>query len=293
MAIFLIAIISSTVVLVFMVWIPLQPLPSSEVPIHNGSIAIVKEVNGLVHKTVTISIVQIDVDHSNTDIHFYGVVGQCDGVNAIRLSPRSVTLTEKNISTFIPEYYVLEGSFFSYEISGSSGGKPSHVEVCADRQSGENKTSLGQCILLPFGQGSSYYRVPKPGYYFYRIESPEELGDYKLSVTENLRILTANLDESLVCNISSTNTVTQCNFTLPLKPKYCLMAKLYQPITTSDVKLEVQIRDSRFEIMLAIPLSLLVVLITLYVSLLCVPLCYCKFCVLRKHTFVRSTLITD
>ena len=277
MAIFFFAIVSLTVVLVFVAWIPLQPLPANVVPIHNGSIIIVKVIDSLFHGTVTVSIVRKHLEY-NTDIHFYGVVGHCDGMNEIQIPTRSVMLTEKNISSFVPEYYVLEGSFFWYEISGSSD-KPSHVEVCADRQSSENKTSPGQCILLEFEHGSGYYRVPKPGYYSFRIEPHQGLGDYKLTVTENLRILTVNLDESLECSISSTNVITQCNFALPLTLKYCLMAKLDQPIATSDVQLEVQVTDSRLDIMLAIPLSLLVLLIALFFSVLCV---YLKFCIKRQ-----------
>lgn len=268
------------------IWMPLEPLPADKTPIRNGSIIIVKEIDSLFHKAVTVNN-SSDLNHSSIDIHFYGVHEHCDGKNVIQIPSRTIILTELNTSSYVPDYYALEGSYFNYEISGNSGN-PSRVEVCAYRESvdSDNEATPEQCVRLAFGQGSGYYRVPKPGYYFFRVEPYEELLDYKLSITETLRILTTNLDESLGCSINNTNT--QCQFSLPLEPKYCLMAKLYQSIGISDVnKLEVQVMESRFEIMLAIPLSLLVLLMMLFVCVLVsVPLCYLKFCINRQSRVV-------
>lgn len=263
-------IVISIVTLLVEIWIPLEPLPADKTPILNGSLILVKEIDSLFHR---MAIVTLDVNFSHADdsINFYGVNRSCDDKNVIGRS-KNIVLTKVNISNYVPEYYALEGSDFQYEISGNS--TVNSVNVCAYRLSDYNKSSLGQCSAkLPLGQGSVRYKVPAPGYYLFRVEQSDEIADYKLSIKENLKILTTNQAELLGCSINSTNT--ECHFSLPLKPKYCLMAKLYQSIAISESVLVVQVKEGRFDIMLAIPLPLLVIPVLLFVlSLLCsVKLC--------------------
>lgn len=269
------------VTLLFEIWMPLRSPSPAKTHILNGSFIIVKEIKSFFHKTVIVNLDEESFNsiHSNTSINFYGAYGSCDGKN-VELINKSIVLTEKNISNYIPQYFALQGSFFEYKVSVNSTSHANIVNVCVD---GGFDYIDGQCKRLLLGQDRIYrYPVLAPGYYFFRVESRV---DYKLSINETLRILSINQDDALGCSINTTNTV--CQFDLPLKPKYCLMARLYQPAIISDIKLDVQVTESRYDIMLGTPLSVLVLLITLFVLfIVCVPPCYLKFCITRKSRVV-------
>lgn len=278
----------AVVALIIKIWLPLMPPPSEKTSILRGSPIIVKEIDCWFYKTVLVSLDDdsTDINSSDTSIEFYGVYDYCDGQHVLFPIKEEVVLTDKNISDYVPEYFALKGTFFEYEISGDSSRQ--RVKVCAYQGSSPGH---GQCsTYLPWGQGSAFYKVPTPGYYFFRLvgESSEEITNYKLTIHENFKILTPNQGDILGCSINTTNKF--CEFSLPLKHKYCLMAKLYQStVVTSHVELDarveldIQITESRLEVMLAIPLSLLVLVIMLVLLfLVCVPLCYLRFCINRQ-----------
>lgn len=258
-------------------WLPLKPPASDNLSILRGSPIIVKEIDSWFYKTVVVGLDDNStaINNSDTYVNFYGVYDYCDGQHVLFPIKQDVIFTDKNISNYVPDYFALKGTFFEYEILGNS--PHSAVQVCAD-----NGNSPGQCSTnLPWGEGSVFYKVTTPGYYFFRLKSSDDITDYKLIVHQNFKILATSQIDFLGCSINTKNQA--CEFSLPLRKKYCLMAKLYEPNATSQVELNVQIKESRLEIMLAIPLSLLVLLVMLFLLfLVCLPFCYLRFCITRQ-----------
>lgn len=293
-AIVVVLVVISSVTLLLKVWMHLQPLSPSRITILKRSSIILKEIDSVFHKTVIIdheedqNVTSIDFYNSGTNVDFYGLEGSCDriyGTDNVFDVVEQVYLTKENISSFVPKY-ALKGSVFHFEISANidNSSQVRFVHICAYRGSDYNKGSRRECIKLNLREGFDRYEVTAAGYYFFKVESSEEVTDYKLSITENLKVLHINTDEFLGCCINDTNS--HCQFTLPLRMKYCLMAEFYYArFAVPSVELNVEVKDSRFLIMLATPLLILVLVVIGFI-LLCIPLCYyyCKFCSTKHST---------
>ena len=275
--------LASVLTLLFTVWMPLKSSPPLKKELLKGTSVFLEEIDTTFHKTV---VVRLDKDNlTDVYIEFYGAKGSCDENLDFPTKTREVYLTEKNISTFAPKHFALKDSFFQYDISGNitTNQENAIVEVCAyegAHYSTAVSTCTGKCcIRCQLGQKCEPYRVSQSGYYYFKVKS-EELQDYQLSIIETLRVLHINnRGEYLHCNINATNKV--CHLPLPQGDKYCLMAKFYpseSPLTT--VELDLHVENGRYSIILAIPLSIFLAIMAMFIVCSCV--CCCKLCSTQK-----------
>lgn len=287
--ILLLFMVIAMVTLLVKVWLPLQPLPASRLQILKGSTVIVDEIDSMFHATVDIN---ANVISTNTTtnmefyIDFYGIPEPCENIYGMNFPPKTINIcfTEKNISSSIPNY-ALRGSTYHYDIYGSNTSEVEYVNVCAYRGSDYNHGSREKCRKLFLREDCGTYEAPEPGYYFFKVvnESLDEIIDYKLCIEEKLHILHPNTDESLPCSINATNA--HCQFPLPLKSKYCLMAESFPNGFVPSVTLDVQVKDSRIFLLVITPLLSLSFLVILASLLVCFPFCCCRFCKTR-HSMV-------
>ena len=271
----------SITALLFELWPPLKPMPAYKT-ILDGSPVVVREFNSFFYEMAVVTL-DNNFNHSNSSIDFYVVKGSCDMIG-VRKTDHTV-LTKKNASDYVLKDYVLKGSVFLYEISGK--GDVYFVNVCAYRLSDYNRSSPEYCSAkVKLRQGSVSYKVLAPGYYYFRVEQSKHITDYYLMITGTLMVPNNNQGERDGCIINSTNL--QCQIDIPFlffKPKYCLLAELYQPFDNSEVKLVVQVKEGRSWITRCI--SLFVILISL-ISLLVFSICtlkFCNFCKWLKYKF--------
>lgn len=282
MILFLLVVVS-IVTLTVKIWIPLRQSSALKLEILNGSTIIVKEIDSLFQKAVDVSLDREHINSTNfnrstTNIDFYGVATSCDQIYGTTLKERKFCLTEKDISSHVPEY-ALKGSIFKYEISGNTS-KNEYMLICTYCGADYKMCHRKKCKKLYLNEGSGSYKVSEHGYYSFRVEDSEGM-DFKLCIDESLVILDPFTDESLRCSINTTNE--RCHFLLPLKTKYCVMAE-FSPtrLALPSVELDVKVGDSRFVIMLITPLSILFFIVLLVSFVVCVPLCCCKICKTKR-----------
>lgn len=250
------------------------------------------------HKTVNVGLStelfnSTDFYDSTTNIDFYGASGSCDHIygSNFPIKTRNIYLTDKNISSYIPEY-ALKGSIFNYKLSGNvqNISDVDFVDVCVYRGSDYNKGTLLKCkkVLLRQDYSCGSYEVRESDYYFFKVDSSGGgITDYELHIDESVNELHVNTDECKGCRINTTND--RCQFLLPLKMKFCLMAEFYPTrLALASVTLDVVVKDSRYVIMLVTPLSILSFVMLLVGFVLCVPMCYYKYC---KTSYSMVTIV--
>lgn len=197
-----------------------------------------------------------------------------------KVDKQFTVLTEMNISNYVVKDYALKTTDFYYQISGKS--QKGTVNVCAYRLSDYNHKYCEKVLLE---QDPVSYEVVAPGYYYFRIEQPENIADYHLMITESLMILSVSQEECK-CTINSNHMQCQINIPFtPLKPKYCLLAKLYQFHDKSDVRLVVQVNESRSWIIRGILLFVVLILLISFLFLSLLMLKFCNFCEWLKDKF--------
>jgi hypothetical protein len=285
---------AAVVAFLMKLWIPLRPPPPSQLEMLNGSTVIVKEIDSLFHKTVEVHLNTEDVNstefnHSTSNIDFYGMPRPCDHIYGSNYGPKtwSISLTEENITTHTPEY-ALKGSTFNYKISGHVNNISTieFVEVCVYRGFDYSMETPEACKKVLLRQDHGSFEVQEAGYYFFKVldSSGWEVTDYVLRIDGSVYELHVNTDECLGCSINRTND--HCQFFLPLKTKFCLLAEFYPTrLALAHVSLNVEVKDSQFVIMLAPSLSFLCLAAILVSLAVCIPACCCKFCNTR-HTLV-------
>lgn len=281
-------VISVTTLLVKL-WIPLWSLNASQLQILNGSTIVVKEVDSLFHGTVQVGLNNInstDFNHSSTNIDFFGASGPCSHIYGSNFPPktRNICVTEKNISSYIPEY-ALKGSTYNYQITGHAKNMSTveFVSVCLYRGADYNTSTRERCKKVVLKQDHGLYEVSVPGYYFFKVNPPvgEGISDYELHINGNVNELHVNTGECMGCTINTTNK--QCRFSLPLKTKFCLMAEFYPTrLALASVTLDVQVKESRYVIMLITPIAILFFLVLFVCLITCTLLCCFKFCNTRR-----------
>ena len=241
----------------------------------------VTEMNSLFHEIAVVALDRV-TDNFNSSVDFYVEKGSCDAIAGVPKHD-TVVLTKTNISEYVLKDYALKGSVFYYQISG----KVKFVNVCAHRLD-HNLSSPEYCStrVLP-RQGLVPYQVIAPGYYYFRLE--QDITDYHLMINESLMRPSIDQGERVYgCTINSTNV--QCQIHIPFIPfahKYCILAKLYQSLDKSRVKLVVQVKESRSWIVRGIaPIIIVISLILLPVFSL-LTLKFCNFFKWLKNKFCR------
>ena len=252
-----------------------------------------KEIDSLFHGTVDVGldteyVNSTDFYHSNTNIDFFGAPGPCSHIYGSDFSPkqRNIYVTEKNISSYIPEY-ALKGSTFNYQITGHAKNMSNveFVDVCLHRGSAYNTGTQIRCKKVLLKQDHGLYEVPVPDYYFFKVNPlGEEISDFELHIDGSVNELHVTTHECQGCSINTTKE--HCRLSLPLKTKFCLMAEFYGTrLALASITLDVQVEESRYVIMLITPIAILSFLVLFGCFIICTPLCCFKFCNAR-HSMV-------
>lgn len=260
----------------FKLWIPLEPQDPSSFSILNGSTVLLKEIDSMFYKTVTVDLDK-NIKVFNDVIEFYGQVGSCDQVRTelVYLQKKNFFLTEKKVDTFTP-IYILKGSTFDYVISGEVKNS-SQAKVCVYSGSRRNEGHQTTCLKVSLrdGYGFGQYTIEKSDYYYIKVVLSDNYVKYSLNISGDLKILQVPFDQILSCSIITTNL--HCRFVLPLTAKFCLMAKFYpNPFGAAGVKLAIQVKDSRFDSILAPSLSVTLLFLLIF-AISFVLLCFCMF----------------
>lgn len=269
------------------VWVKLTPHKLSPVPIMDGSTILISEqgIDSMFHKTVVIDLLYgntTNKEHFNTDIKLFGRAGGCNDIFGTDLEydkPDKFYLTEKTIAKF-PPIYALKGSTFDFRFASYSGNSSvsaisaKYTNICLFSGTSYNQGDRVKCREGLMREAFGHFKTKNAGYFFFKVE-PDSGLQYSLNVTSSIKTLQYDNKDSCNCSMNADNS--NCSIELPLKSKFCLMAKFYRTaVAMTDIKLKINVKDGRFGVILVpsllVPVAFLVTLIACFVLMFC-----CKF----------------